>query len=79
MNTQKRKAIGARLEAVGDEGFRVCFVLDGAEVGGGVGVGEAKGLEVVGVEGAAVDGEADVVVSVVLAFGEGGGGEGGCC
>ena len=42
-----------------DEGLGVGLVLDLAEVGGAVGVGEVEGLELVDVEAAAADGEAE--------------------
>lgn len=44
-----------------DEGLGVRLVFDLSEVGGVVGVGELEGLEVVGVEAGAGDGEGKVV------------------
>ena len=43
-----------------DQRLRVFLVLDLAEPGGAVGIGELEGLQVVGVEAAAADGEGEV-------------------
>ena len=60
-----------------DEGFGVGLVLDLTEVGRRVGVGEGESLEVVGVEAAAADGEAEGRVGLAGGEDGGGGGEGG--
>lgn len=51
-----------------DQRFLVLLVLDLADPGGAVGVGELEGLQVVGVEAAAADGEGEVSVARGLAL-----------
>lgn len=69
------EAVGGAIDvsALDDEGFRVGLVFDLSDVGGTVGVAEAVGLEVVGVEGAAANRQTKSV-SGDLAFFEGCGG-----
>ncbi len=66
VDAEEGEAVGAGGEGVGDEGLGVGLVLDGAEVGGGVGVGQAISLQVVQVEGAAIDVEGNVAGSLAL-------------